>query len=109
VNGEAARTPGGIVRPAYREVTIPATLPLVLTSSVASDRSAVEDALTAELTNPISIEGRDVLPAGTRLSGVVSDVNGSGRVKGTGDDPEREPYFLPLSGQHVDAACAQDR
>jgi hypothetical protein len=84
VNGEAARTPAGAVRPAYREVTIPAgtTLPLALTSSVASDSSSVEDVVTAELTSPIRIEDRDVLPAGTRLSGVVTDVDGSGRVKG---------------------------
>jgi hypothetical protein len=84
VNGEAARAATGAIRPAYRQVTIPAgtTLPLVLTSSIASDRSAVEDAVTAELTRPIIIDGRDVLPSGTRLLGVVTDVDGSGRVKG---------------------------
>jgi hypothetical protein len=84
VNNEAARTPAGAVHAAYREVTIPAgtTLPLALTNAVASDRSAVEDVVTAELTRPIRIDGRDVLPAGTVLSGVVTDVDGSGRVKG---------------------------
>ena len=71
-------------RPVYREVMIPAgtTLPLALTSSVASDTSAVEDAVTAELTRPITIDGRDVLPAGARLVGTVTKVNGSGRVTG---------------------------
>ena len=70
--------------PGYREMTIPAgtTLPLALTSSVASDTSAVEDAVTAELTSPITIDGRDVLPAGTRLAGVVTGVDDSNRVKG---------------------------
>ena len=70
--------------PGYREMTIPAgtTLPLALTSSVASDTSAVEDAVTAELTSPITIDGRDVLPAGTRLAGVVTAVDDSNRVKG---------------------------
>jgi hypothetical protein len=70
--------------PGYREMTIPAgtTLPLALTSSVASDTSAVEDAVTAELTSPITIDGRDVLPAGTRLAGVVTAVDDSDRVKG---------------------------
>jgi hypothetical protein len=84
VNGEAARAPAAAVRPSYREVTIPAgtTLPLALTNSVASDSSAVEDAVTAELTSPIRIDGRDVLPAGTLLSGVVTDVDDSDRVKG---------------------------
>ena len=84
-NGEAARTAtGSSIRPAYRDVTIPAgtTLPLALTSSIASDTSSVEDTVTAELTSPIIIDGRDVLPSGTRLSGVVTDVDGSGRVKG---------------------------
>ena len=84
VNGEAARTPAATVRPSYREATIPAgtVLPLALTNSVASDSSAVEDAVDAELTSPIRIDGRDVLPAGTRFSGVVTDVDDSDRVKG---------------------------
>ena len=70
--------------PGYREMTIPigTTLPLALTSSVASDTSALEDTVTAELTSPITIDGRDVLPAGTRLTGVVTGVDDSDRVKG---------------------------
>jgi hypothetical protein len=71
-------------RPVYRDVTIPAgtTLPLSLTSSVASDSSAVEDAVTAELTRAITIDGRDVLPAGARLDGLVTAVDDAGHVKG---------------------------
>ena len=70
--------------PVYRDVTIPAgtTLPLSLTSSVASDTSTVEDAVSAELTRAITINGRDVLPAGAQLNGHVTEVDGSGRVKG---------------------------
>lgn len=70
--------------PVYREVTIPSgtTLPLALTSSMASDTSAVEDPVTAELTRAITIDGRDVLPAGARLDGLVTEVDDSGRVKG---------------------------
>jgi hypothetical protein len=69
---------------AFREVTIPSgtTLPLSLTNSISSDESAVEDAVTAELTRAIAIDGRDVLPAGTRLSGVVTAVDDSDRVQG---------------------------
>jgi len=72
------------VRPVYRGVTIPTgtTLPLALTSSVASDTSAVEDAVSARLTQAITIDGREVVPAGARLDGIVTDVDGSGRVKG---------------------------
>jgi hypothetical protein len=71
-------------RAAYRDVTIPAgtTLPLVLTSGIASDTSAVEDAVSAELTRSITIDGREALPAGTRFAGHVTDVDDSGRVKG---------------------------
>jgi hypothetical protein len=84
VNAEAARTPVAAVPPAYRYVTMAAgtTLPLALTNSVASDSSAVGDVITAELTRAIRIDGREVLPAGTLLSGMVTDVDGPGRVTG---------------------------
>lgn len=80
-NVAASGTPS---REAYREVTIPSgtTLPLSLTSSMASDTSAVEDPVTATLTRAISIDGREALPAGTRLAGNVTQVDDSGRVKG---------------------------
>jgi len=73
-----------LFRTAVREVTIPVgtTLPLTLTSSVASDTSALEDGVTAVLTRPITIDGRDVLPAGAQLAGAVTGVEDSGRVKG---------------------------
>lgn len=71
-------------RSSYTEVTIPAgtSLPLALTGNVASDTSAVEDAVSAELTRPVTVDGREVLPAGTRLTGVVTAVDDSNRVKG---------------------------
>jgi len=91
-NGPAAGTAAqpavantvGAAGPVYRDVTIPAgtMLPLSLTSSVASDTSAIEDAVSAELTRAITIGGRDVLPAGATLGGHVTEVDGSGRVKG---------------------------
>ena len=80
---QGART-ASPARPAYRDVTIPAgtTLPLALTSAIASDTSAVEDVVTAELTRAVTSDGREVLPAGTRLTGSVTEVDDSGRVKG---------------------------
>jgi hypothetical protein len=82
--GAAAGAASAPNRPEYRAVTIPSgtTLPLSLTGSIASDTSAVEDAVTAELTGPISFDGREVLPAGTRLTGVVTAVDKSEKVKG---------------------------
>jgi hypothetical protein len=73
-------------RPVYRNVTIPAgtTLALVLTSALASDTSMIEDPVSARLTQAITVDGRDVVPAGGHLDGVVTGVDGSGRVRGRG-------------------------
>src|ERR1044072_5300032 len=67
-----------------REVTIPfgTTLSLVLTNSIASDSSTVEDPVTAELTRSITIDGLDVLPAGTPFTGIVTEVDNAGRSTG---------------------------
>ena len=80
-HGAAASTRSGAT---YRDVTIPSgtTLPLSLTSSMASDTSAVEDPVTATLTRAVSVDGREALPAGARLTGNVTQVDDSGRVKG---------------------------
>ena len=71
-------------RPVYRDVTLPAgtTLPLSLTSSMDSGTSAVEDRVTAELTRAVAIDGREVLPAGARFQGIVTEVDDAGHVKG---------------------------
>ncbi len=65
-------------------MTIPTgtTLRLKLQSAVASDSSKVEDTVRAELRQPVSIDGKAVLPAGTEVVGTVTDVERSGRVKG---------------------------
>lgn len=70
--------------PSYREVTIPAgtTLALDLTSAVGSDTSKVEDAVRATLRQGVTVGGREVLPAGTAVTGAVTSAERSGRVKG---------------------------
>jgi hypothetical protein len=70
--------------PTYREVTIPSgtTLRLDLQSAVSSDGSQVEDTVRASLRQPVSVDGKTVLPTGTELVGTVTDVARSGRVKG---------------------------
>ena len=80
VNGAAAAV--GI--PTYREVTLPAgtTLPLELKTAVASDTSNVEDSVRASLRRAITIDGQQVLPAGTEVVGAVTNAERSGRVKG---------------------------
>ncbi len=73
-----------IVAPRYRDVTLPVgtTLRLDLKSAVGSDTSSVEDAVRAELRQPIDVDGATVLPAGAELAGVVTGAERSGRVKG---------------------------
>lgn len=68
----------------YREVTIPSgtMLPLELKTSVASDTSHVEDPVRATLRRAITVNGVQALPAGTSVSGHVSDVARSAKVKG---------------------------
>jgi hypothetical protein len=80
----AAARPAPAAAATYRDITIPAgtSLPLSLTSSIASDTSAVEDTVTAQLTRGVMVDGREVLPAGAQLEGLVTQVDNSGRVKG---------------------------
>ena len=67
-----------------REVTLPAgtLLPLTLDSYVASDTSRIESPVHAHLRRPVIVDGVTVLPAGTPISGYVTDATRSGRVKG---------------------------
>lgn len=80
----AASAPVAPAVPQYREVTLPAgtTLRLQLRSAVASDTSRVEDAVRAELRQAVTVDGTTVLPVGTELTGAVTGVERSGRVKG---------------------------
>jgi len=67
-----------------RDVVIPrgTELPVALDTSVGSDISRIEQPVTAHLTRPLVIHGQTVVPAGSRVSGVVTDATRSGRVKG---------------------------
>ncbi len=70
--------------PEYLEVTVPAgtTLQLRLETPVASDRSHVEEEVHARLRRAVVVEGKDVVPEGSAVSGTVAHVERSGRVKG---------------------------
>ena len=80
----ATPSPQPVEAPAAREVIIPSgtTLRLDLGTALASDTSAVEEAVRATLRQPVVIEGATVLPAGAELSGVITAVQRAGRVKG---------------------------
>lgn len=69
---------------AAREVTLPVgtRLPVVLDTGVGSDTSRVEQPVQAHIARAVVVNGQTVLPAGTRVSGVVTDARRSGKVKG---------------------------
>src|SRR6185503_6676954 len=80
--GTSAANPAAAVR----EVTLPAgtVLPVDLETSVGSDISRVEQPVHARLRHAIAINGVEVLPAGTAVSGYVTAAQRPGKVKGRG-------------------------
>lgn len=70
--------------PVVREISIPdgTSLRLDLSTPLDSETSRVEDVVRATLREPVTVNGEIVLPAGTELTGNVTAVEGSGRVKG---------------------------
>jgi hypothetical protein len=67
-----------------REFTIPdgTGLRLDLVTPLGSDSSKVEDTVRATLREAVAVDGTTVLPAGTELTGAVTEADDSGRVKG---------------------------
>jgi hypothetical protein len=67
-----------------REITIPAgtTLSLRLGTGVSSRNSRIEQPVQANLQRSVVINGVTVIPAGSAVSGYVSEATRSGRVKG---------------------------
>ena len=114
----SAATSGPVVPAArYTEVTIPSgtTLRLQLASAVGSDTSNVEQPVRATLRSPITINGQVALPAGSEVSGIVTDAEGSGRVKGRARVAMRfnavrangESYDIKTSGFAQEAAATK--
>lgn len=70
--------------PDFREVTIPAgtVLPVELQTTIASDKSRVEDPVRARVRQAVVVDGVTVVPAGSPMSGVVTAAKRSARVKG---------------------------
>lgn len=84
-----------------RRVTIPAgtILRLRVDRGFGSDISRIEDPVTATLARAVVIDGRTILPAGSRASGYVSDAQRPGKVKGRGRVAVRFTRIAPGSGE----------
>ena len=100
----AATKTAAVAEPAYREVTVPAgtLLPVDLNSTVGSDTSKVEDPVRATLRRAITIDGVQALPAGTAVTGHVTEATRAARVKGRGRIAFRfNRIDLPGDGQRM--------
>ena len=67
-----------------RTVTIPdnAALDVRLDTTHASDTSRVEERVSGTLASPLEVDGVTALPAGAKLTGHLTNVEASGKVKG---------------------------
>ena len=85
----------------WREVTLPAgtRLVVVLDTAIGSDTSRVEQPVAAHLARPIVSRGVTVLAAGTRVSGVVTTAQRSGKVKGLAHVAVRFDSVTPRGGE----------
>jgi hypothetical protein len=70
--------------PVSRTVTVPdnTALDVTLDSSHASDTSRVEERVTGTLASPVEIDGITAIPAGAKVTGHLTAVKESGKVKG---------------------------
>jgi len=68
----------------YRTLRVPANTPLTLEllTPLSSETTTVESPVRARLKQAISVDGYTILPVGTVLTGNVTEVAQSGRVKG---------------------------
>jgi hypothetical protein len=70
--------------PQFRDVTVPAgtALPLELMTPLSSETATVEMPVRARVRQSVVVDGYTALPAGTVLTGHVTDVERAGRVRG---------------------------
>jgi hypothetical protein len=70
--------------PIVRNITIPdnTVLDVTLNTSLASDRSRVEERVRGTVASPVVIDGTTVIPSGATLVGHVTHVDDSDKVKG---------------------------
>ena len=76
--------PARPAQPAARELTLPAgtALPLELETPLSSETSQVETPVRARVRQSVIVDGVVAIPEGAMLSGVVTQVQQSARVKG---------------------------
>jgi len=86
--------------PVIRTITIPdnTVLDVTLNTALASDTSTVEQRVNGTLASPVVIDGTTVIPSGAALSGHVTHVDDSDKIKGRAELSFR---FTRLSSRSV--------
>ena len=76
-----------VVKPRAAKVTVPAgtRLPLVLHNAVTSRSNKPGDPIYLETLFPVLVDSKVVIPAGTYVSGEITEAKRPGRVKGRGE------------------------
>jgi hypothetical protein len=81
---DAPAAPARATAPIVRTITIPdnSVLDVTLGTALASDTSTVEQRVTGTLASPVVIDGATAIPSGASLTGHVTHVDDSDKVKG---------------------------
>ena len=86
VGTSTAASPAAPAEPTTIEVTVPEGTPLSieLLTSVSTKTSEVETPISGRLRRAVEVNDRVVIPAGSRMAGIVSASERPGKVKGRG-------------------------
>jgi hypothetical protein len=70
--------------PVVRNITVPdnTVLDVTLNTALASDTSRIEQRVNGTVSSPVVVDGVTVIPSGSSVSGNVTNVKESGKVKG---------------------------
>jgi hypothetical protein len=97
----------GPAKPATREVELPsgAVVAVRLDRALSTVRNRAGDTFEATLDEPVVVDGKEVLPQGTKFTGHVTSSKASGRLKGRGVLGMTLDAF-DLNGQHYPIATS---
>ena len=84
VPGVETPVPKGPIAPAAETVTIPSgtMITVAMIDAVGTDTNKAGDTFSASLADPVVVEGKTVLPKGTKVRGRIETLDEPGRVKG---------------------------
>src|SRR5262245_32731708 len=84
VPGVETPAPKGPTAPAVETVTIPSgtTITVAMIDAVGTDTNKAGDTFSASLADPVVVDGKTVLPKGTKVRGRIETLDEPGRVKG---------------------------